>query len=166
MVGIRVEDRITIVTIHRPEARNAVDRDTAEALSYAFREFDADPNSDVAILMGAGGNFCAGADLKAFNNHLSPEGDGPMGPTRLRLSKPVIAAVERLGTRVVVRFARGRENRHFWGVLQAFWSASDRPGNRSAAATDRAKPGARHDSDRSSSVGRGSAAHGIGQPFN
>jgi len=94
MVGIRIEDRITIVTIQRPESRNAVNGDTAEALAYAFREFDADPNSDVAILMGAGGNFCAGADLKAFNNHLSCEGDGPMGPTRLRLSKPVIAAVE------------------------------------------------------------------------
>src|SRR5580698_4832016 len=94
MVGIRIEDRITIVTIQRPEARNAVDRATAEALAYAFRQFDADPNSDVAILMGEGGNFCAGADLKAFNNHLSSDGDGPMGPTRLRLSKPVIAAVE------------------------------------------------------------------------
>ncbi len=94
MVHVRIEDRITIVTIQRPAARNAVDRDTAEALAYAFREFDADPNSDVAILTGAGGNFCAGADLKAFNNHLSPDGDGPMGPTRLRLSKPVIAAVE------------------------------------------------------------------------
>ena len=74
--------------------RNAVDRDTAEALAFAFREFDADPSSDVAILTGAGGNFCAGADLKVFNNHLRPDGDGPMGPTRLRLSKPVIAAVE------------------------------------------------------------------------
>jgi enoyl-CoA hydratase len=94
MVGIRIEDRITIVTIQRPEARNAVDRATAEALAYAFRQFDADPNSDVAILMGEGGNFCAGADLKAFNNHLSADGDGPMGPTRMRLSKPVIAAVE------------------------------------------------------------------------
>jgi len=94
MVGIRIEDRITIVTIQRPAARNAVDRDTAEALAYAFRQFDADPNSDVAILTGAGGNFCAGADLKAFNNHLSADGDGPMGPTRMRLSKPVIAAVE------------------------------------------------------------------------
>jgi enoyl-CoA hydratase len=94
MVGIRIEDRITIVTIQRPEVRNAVDRDTAEALSYAFRQFDADPNSDIAILTGAGGNFCAGADLKAFNNHLDREGDGPMGPTRMRLSKPVIAAVE------------------------------------------------------------------------
>ncbi len=94
MVGIRIADRITIVTIQRPEARNAVDRDTAEALAYAFREFDADPRSDVAILTGADGNFCAGADLKKFNNHLIAEGDGPMGPTRMRLSKPVIAAVE------------------------------------------------------------------------
>jgi enoyl-CoA hydratase len=94
MVGIRIEGRITIVTIQRPEARNAVDRDTAEALAFAFRQFDADPMSDVAILTGAEGNFCAGADLKMFNNRLSAEGDGPMGPTRLRLSKPVIAAVE------------------------------------------------------------------------
>jgi enoyl-CoA hydratase len=94
MVGIRIDDRITIVTIQRPAARNAVDRDTAEALAYAFRQFDADPLSDVAILTGAGGNFCAGADLKKFGNRLSADGDGPMGPTRLRLSKPVIAAVE------------------------------------------------------------------------
>jgi enoyl-CoA hydratase len=94
MVGIRIEGRITIVTIQRPESRNAVDRDTAEALAYAFRQFDADPNSDVAILTGAGGNFCAGADLKKFSNRLDPEGDGPTGPTRMRLSKPVIAAVE------------------------------------------------------------------------
>src|SRR6202050_780665 len=93
-VRVAIEDRITIVTIHRPEARNAVDRDTAEALAFAFREFDADPLSDVAILTGAGGNFCAGADLKKFGNRLSADGDGPMGPTRLRLSKPVIAAVE------------------------------------------------------------------------
>lgn len=94
MVHVRIEDRITIVTIQRPEVRNAVDRDTAEALAFAFKQFDADPNSEVAILTGAGGNFCAGADLKAFNNHLSADGDGPMGPTRMRLSKPVIAAVE------------------------------------------------------------------------
>jgi enoyl-CoA hydratase len=94
MLGIRIEDRITIVTIQRPQARNAVDGDTAEALAFAFRQFDADPLSDVAILTGAGGNFCAGADLKAFNNHLTADGDGPMGPTRMRLSKPVIAAVE------------------------------------------------------------------------
>jgi enoyl-CoA hydratase len=94
MVRVNIRDRITIVTIHRPEVRNAVNRETAEALAFAFREFDADPLSDVAVLTGAGGNFCAGADLKAFDNHLSADGDGPMGPTRLRLSKPVIAAVE------------------------------------------------------------------------
>jgi enoyl-CoA hydratase len=93
-VRVVIEDRITIVTIERPEARNAVDRETAEGLAFAFRAFDADPHSEVAILTGAGGNFCAGADLKTFNNRLSGEGDGPMGPTRLRLSKPVIAAVE------------------------------------------------------------------------
>lgn len=94
MVGVRTEDRITIVTIQRPEARNAVDRETAKALADAFRHFDADDASDVAILTGEGGNFCAGADLKAFDNRLSAEGDGPMGPSRMLLSKPVIAAVE------------------------------------------------------------------------
>src|SRR5271155_1602850 len=94
MVGIRIEDRITIVTIQRPESRNAIDLDTAEDLAAAFRQFDVDPNSDVAILTGAGGNFCAGADLKKFSNRLSEGGDGPMGPTRMRLSKPVIAAIE------------------------------------------------------------------------
>ena len=94
MVRVEIKEGITIVTIHRPEVRNAVNRETAEALAFAFREFDADPLADVAVLTGAGGNFCAGADLRAFNNHLSTDGDGPMGPTRLRLSKPVIAAVE------------------------------------------------------------------------
>jgi enoyl-CoA hydratase len=94
MVEIRIENRTTIVTIRRPEARNAVDRETSEALAFAFRQFDSDPLSDVAILTGAAGNFCAGADLKKFSNPLSAEGEGPMGPTRIRLSKPVIAAVE------------------------------------------------------------------------
>jgi enoyl-CoA hydratase len=91
MVDIRKQDGITIVTIQRPEARNAVDRATAEALAQAFRDFDVDPSSNVAILTGAGGNFCAGADLKRFGNRLSPDGDAPMGPTRMRLSKPVNA---------------------------------------------------------------------------
>jgi len=86
------------VQIERPEHRNAVDAATALGLAAAFREFDADPRSDVAILTGAAGHFCAGADLKAFargdRRQVTAEGDGPMGPTRLRLSKPVIAAVE------------------------------------------------------------------------
>jgi enoyl-CoA hydratase len=94
MVEVKTEDRITIVTIRRPEARNAVDRKTARALAAAFRRFDTDGGSDVAILTGAGGVFCAGADLKAFDNDLSEDGDGPMGPTRMLLSKPVIAAIE------------------------------------------------------------------------
>ena len=90
---------ILIVTIDRPQARNAVDRPTADALYETFRAFDADETLSVAILTGAGGNFCAGADLKAVadgrGNKTVAEGDyGPMGPSRLSLSKPVIAAVD------------------------------------------------------------------------
>jgi Enoyl-CoA hydratase/carnithine racemase len=89
---------VTIVTIDRPEARNAVDRPTAQLLADAFRAFDTDDNADVAVLTGAHGTFCAGADLKAFGtdraNSVSLSGDGPMGPSRMFLSKPVLAAVE------------------------------------------------------------------------
>jgi enoyl-CoA hydratase len=99
---VRVEQRrrVTIVTIDRVEVRNAVDGPTAEALADAFRAFDADADSHVAILTGSGGHFCAGADLKAMSegperaNRVEPEGDGPMGPTRMTLSKPVLAAIE------------------------------------------------------------------------
>jgi enoyl-CoA hydratase/carnithine racemase len=91
-------DNIHVVQIERPEHRNAVDAATALELAAAFREFDADPHSLVAILTGAAGHFCAGADLKAYargdRRKVTEEGDGPMGPTRMRLSKPVIAAVE------------------------------------------------------------------------
>ncbi|MEQ9131852.1 MAG: crotonase/enoyl-CoA hydratase family protein [Salinisphaeraceae bacterium] len=95
----RRDGDILIVTINRPEARNAVDRPTAEALSAAFAQFEAEPELAVAILTGTGGHFCAGADLKAVasgerRNRLAPDGDGPMGPSRMTLSKPVIAAVE------------------------------------------------------------------------
>jgi enoyl-CoA hydratase len=96
---IRVEAAAPIVTvvIDRPQARNAVDRDTAEALAEAFRAFEADDALAVAVLTGAGGTFCAGADLGAIAsgraNRLAPDGDGPMGPTRMHCSKPVIAAV-------------------------------------------------------------------------
>jgi enoyl-CoA hydratase/carnithine racemase len=89
---------VTTVVIERPAVRNAVDRDTAERLTEAFSAFDADPSAAVAVLWGAGGTFCAGADLKAIaegrGNRVEPDGEGPMGPTRRRLSKPVIAAVE------------------------------------------------------------------------
>ncbi len=97
-VEVTNDGPVTVVTIDRPEARNAVDRPTAALLAEAFRAFDADPDASVAILTGAGGTFCAGADLKAFGtdraNSVSVDNDGPMGPTRLLLSKPVIAAVE------------------------------------------------------------------------
>ena len=98
-MSVRVEKagRVTTVVLDRPEVRNAVDGPTAAALANAFRDFDADESADVAVLWGAGGTFCAGADLKAVGgpdgNRAAPDGDGPMGPTRLRLSKPVIAAI-------------------------------------------------------------------------
>ena len=95
-----VRDDVFIVTINRPEVRNCVDRETAEALAEAFSRFDADDALKVAILTGEGGYFCAGADLKEASsgsqnaNQVKLEGDGPMGPTRMLLNKPVIAAVE------------------------------------------------------------------------
>ncbi len=89
---------VAIVTIARPEVRNAVDGPTAEALAAAFRRFEADAERAVAVLTGEAGAFCAGADLKAVStgrgNRVSESGDGPMGPTRMLLAKPVIAAVE------------------------------------------------------------------------
>jgi enoyl-CoA hydratase/carnithine racemase len=97
--AVRVErdGPVFTVLLSRPERRNAVDGATAAALSEAFREFEADPAACVAVLHGEGGVFCAGADLKAVGtdsgNRVAPDGDGPMGPTRMRLSKPVIAAV-------------------------------------------------------------------------
>jgi len=103
-MSVRIErtGRVATVVIDRPEVRNAVDGPTARALAQAFREFDADPDLDVAVLWGAHGTFCAGADLKAiadgFGERANPldadmKATGPMGPSRMRLSKPVIAAV-------------------------------------------------------------------------
>ena len=97
-VVVERDGPVTIVTIDRPDVRNAVDRPTAALLADAFRDFDADDEQCVAILTGAGGTFCAGADLKGVSegrgNALREDGDGPMGPTRMLLGKPVIAAVE------------------------------------------------------------------------
>jgi enoyl-CoA hydratase len=88
---------VTTVILDEPAVRNAVDRPTAEALAGAFRAFDADDDASVAVLWGAGGTFCAGANLRAIGsgdgNRVAPDGDGPMGPSRMLLSKPVIAAV-------------------------------------------------------------------------
>jgi enoyl-CoA hydratase len=100
MPSVTITDHgaVRVVSIDRPERRNAVDRATAEELVAAFLQFDAEPGLSVAVLTGAGSTFCAGADLKAVAagdaNRLSETGDGPMGPTRMRLGKPVIAAIE------------------------------------------------------------------------
>lgn len=102
-ISVERDGRTAIVTIERPERRNAVDGSTARALYEAFKAFDADESLDVAVLQGRGDAFCAGADLKAISedrpdagaNPVKADGDlGPMGVTRLRLGKPVIAAVE------------------------------------------------------------------------
>jgi enoyl-CoA hydratase len=97
-VTVEKDGPVTTVILSRPERRNAVDGETAQALSDAFAAFDADPNASVGVLYGDHGQFCAGADLKAIAegkfNRLEPEGDGPLGPTRTLLSKPVIAAIE------------------------------------------------------------------------
>src|SRR5262245_20002187 len=96
-VRIDHDGTVTVVTIDRPEVRNAVDRATAEELAGTFRVFAADDDRSVAVLTGAGGAFCAGADLKAISSgggNRAADGDGPMGPTRMLLDKPVIAAVE------------------------------------------------------------------------
>lgn len=97
-VEVATHERTRVVTINRPSRRNAVDGPTAAALADAFRAFDGDDNLDVAVLTGANGVFCAGADLQAIaegkGNRVEHDGDGPMGPTRLRLGKPVIAAIE------------------------------------------------------------------------
>jgi enoyl-CoA hydratase len=96
-VTVTRQGPVTTVVLSRPQRRNAVDGPTARALADAFRAFDADPDAAVAVLHGDGGTFCAGADLMAAGgpdgNRVAPDGDGPMGPTRLRLGKPVIAAI-------------------------------------------------------------------------
>jgi enoyl-CoA hydratase len=97
-VQVERKEKVMTIILNRPERRNAVDGLTAQALADAFREFENDSESWVAVLWGAGGHFCAGADLKAITggkgfNRIDPEGDGPMGPSRMVMSKPVIAAV-------------------------------------------------------------------------
>src|SRR3954449_9700226 len=105
MIHYEADGPVVTVTIDRAEVANAVDRPTAALLADAFREFDADDSLAVAVLTGAGGKFCAGADLKAIDeassggagdrvSRVEPDGDGPVGPTRMLLGKPVIAAVE------------------------------------------------------------------------
>jgi enoyl-CoA hydratase len=97
MVRVERSGPVVTVILDRPAAKNAVDRDTAAALADAFRAFDADDTARVGVLHGDHGTFCAGADLKALSqgkgNRVAPDGDGPMGPSRMLLGKPVIAAI-------------------------------------------------------------------------
>jgi enoyl-CoA hydratase len=100
-VHYEIDGPVAVTTLDRAEVANAIDRPTAEELAAAFRRFDADEDLAVAVLTGAGGKFCAGADLKAMReegapraSRVEPDGDGPVGPTRMLLGKPVIAAVE------------------------------------------------------------------------
>ena len=97
MVRVETSGPVTTVILDRRERRNAVDRATAEALADAFRAFEADPAARVGVLWGDHGTFCAGADLKAMTdgtpNRVAEDGDGPMGPTRMLLGKPVIGAI-------------------------------------------------------------------------
>ncbi|MDY6882113.1 MAG: crotonase/enoyl-CoA hydratase family protein [Desulfatiglans sp.] len=98
-MGILIEKQgsVTTIIINRPEVRNAVDHTTAEKLADAFRAFEADDDARVAVLTGAGDCFCSGADLKQLaegrGNRLEEDGDGPMGPSRMYLAKPVVAAI-------------------------------------------------------------------------
>jgi len=100
-VHYETDGRVAIVTLDRPDVANAIDRPTADELVDTLRRFDADDTLAVAVLTGANRTFCAGADLKAMReggapraNRVAPDGDGPVGPTRMLLGKPVIAAVE------------------------------------------------------------------------
>jgi len=97
MVRVEKNGPVTTVVLSRPDVRNAVDREAAQALADAFRAFDADADAKVGVLFGDNGTFCAGADLKAIAagtpNRIAPDGDAPMGPTRMLLSKPVVAAI-------------------------------------------------------------------------
>jgi len=96
-IRVEKEGAVTTILLDRPEVRNAIDRETAEALAAAFQAFEDDPEASVAVLYGEGGTFCAGADLKAISqgqgNRLESEGLAPLGPTRMLLKKPVIAAI-------------------------------------------------------------------------
>ena len=124
---------VTTVILSRPDRRNAVDRPTADALSAAFVAFDSDPQAAVAVFYGENGAFCAGADLKAiaegkgnrFDDPIPGQGirtdtQGPMGPSRLLLSKPVIAAISGPGPR-----CRRRPTSGFRARVIAYWSSPD-----------------------------------------
>jgi len=175
-MSVRVEKsgRVTTVILSRIKRRNAVDRETADALTAAFEAFDHDEDSYVAVLWGEGGTFCAGADLRAIAegrpNRVEPGGPGPMGPTRMVLTKPVVAAVAGHAvaggprTRALVRPARRRGRRHIRGVLPSLGRSAHRWWHRAPAPHRRDLASARHDPHRARRRGKGSARVGPGQP--
>ena len=164
-VRIEREGPVATVILERPGVRNAVDPPTAAALAGAFGELDADGTVNVIVLWGAAGTFCAGADLGAVAagwdpSRLQPPSGaaddpfGPMGPTRMELGKPVIAAVagtrgrRRTRTRAVVRPSSRRAGRRVRSLLPALGRAADRRGHGTAAQADRREPRAGPDPDR------------------
>ena len=149
------DGKVLTVTIHRPEVRNAVDSATAAALADAFKKFEADDALCAAVLTGAGGTFCAGADLREVadgrRTAIDENGSGPMGPTWLQLSKPVIAAVEGHAVAGGLELAlwcdlRVAARDAVFGVYQPpLRRSADRSGNGAPAAHDRTGPRARPD---------------------
>ena len=175
MRKIRFESQgaVAVITIDRAEVRNAVDGPTAAELADAFRRFDADDDLAVAVLTGAGGVFCAGADLKGIGegrgNRVALDGDGPMGPTRMLLSKPTLAAVEGYAVAgglelALVRSASRGAGRGFRGLLPAMGRAARRWRYGPPVAIAGAQPRPRSDSDRARRLRRRSALDGPGQP--
>ena len=173
MVTVERDGPVTTVILDRPEARNAVDRATAEELAEAFRAFDADPEAAVGVLYGDHGHFCAGADLKAFAagnfNRVEPEGDGPMGPTRMLLTKPVIAAIAGYAVAGGMELAlwcdlRVMEEDATLGVFCRRWGIPLIDGGDDPPATaDWDEPRARSDSHWSRGRGGGGASDGPGE---
>ena len=171
------EGAVLTITINRPDARNAVDRPTAIALREVFANFEADDTLHAAVLCGAGGNFCAGADLKAIGDpqrrndmEATGSGPGPMGPSREMFSKPVIAAVSGYAVAGGLELAlmcdlRVVEQSAVFGVFCRRWGrAAGRRRHGASAADSRAGARAGHDPYRAARRQRGSAANWPGKP--